>query len=539
MLLRSLIPNICLTIVTAACIPTTADPTIEPAPVREPVQEIRRAVTPTCQYTSPSGEPVLDHEMIITDLSVVNDPCRTSWTGKWGPGGTACPTGSVGAWTFKYLILEIAHGDAILANQMVSQWLASWTDPLLMINGQLLNEFRTVYDDKHNLKDNVFTRDIIKPWRKRSGCDLDVSKPCLYDLEIAPFRLLAIVNRVDMAGLAGYVFDPSSGASSGEGRFIFGFVRLDDPFVGQNLERVTQATAIFEYRLPVNSRNALDGQRQWATQWHELSSLTLPTAGTAPDPTATYNLKLQALTDRFVRRGVDSAGANIGSAFSQLRTNEQDFDSGDGTDRLWELREHTLQASQGVACSQQQSNCLILPSVTKQTPSNGYQKNVNATQTLTDFFLENKDRIKLESYDVPPLYLQQPLLAAVSRFNNSPGISQDILDIWTLTDNKDRYDDRIAIANFAFGTCNGCHYAETRTDGFHIRPRHVNEVSSLSAFVSGATNLQDPRAYKTSNGTTRETLDFNEVERRKCEIRRLLRGVGRPQLTPTGATRSH
>ena len=87
---------------------------------------------------------------------------------------------------------------------------------------------------------------------------LDLSRPA--------FRLLAIVNRIDLHDV--------SASTAGEGRFVFGFA----PF-GQTL----QATLIIEYNIPATTQAEIV---DLANAWHALRTL--------PFPSEEYNAALQS-----------------------------------------------------------------------------------------------------------------------------------------------------------------------------------------------------------------------------------------------------
>lgn len=94
------------------------------------------------------------------------------------------------------------------------------------------------------------------------------------DLAQAPFRLLAVANRLDLA---------ESGGQSAEGRLLFGATAGpgDDP-----RSPSLPVTAIFEFRLA-------GGSREWANRWHSLGA---PSGGAA-----VWVRSLTKVTNQFVR----------------------------------------------------------------------------------------------------------------------------------------------------------------------------------------------------------------------------------------------
>ena len=138
-------------------------------------------------------------ELFITDVSVVDDCYRTTWT---GPCLTpASPTATRGAWTVGKLLEGIfGTTNAATLSSQTTAWLNQWAT-LKTINGDPVPA-RTAVQSQ-----------IIAPWLAASGgVTLDMKK--------APFRLLAIVARLDLRQNAGY----TGGRSAGEGRFVFGLL---------------------------------------------------------------------------------------------------------------------------------------------------------------------------------------------------------------------------------------------------------------------------------------------------------------------------
>lgn len=220
-------------------------------------------------------------ELMVRDLSVVEDPVRTTSFG-------APDDPRTGVWTFAKLMRDMAPTPE-QAPDMVEQMFDTW------LSDQTINTF------------NVPARPAIQQlvldtWPRTGDGKLDLTQ--------APLRLLAIVNRIDVRDLAQ--------GNAGEGRFVFGVL---DQFGNPQ-----QFTLIVEYRLPAASEaDVLD----WANRWHALGAL--------PFPSEQYNAALQDITTRFAGRGAEPGRVN-GSALGQLRTNEIALNA------PWELREFHLAA---------------------------------------------------------------------------------------------------------------------------------------------------------------------------------------------------
>jgi hypothetical protein len=215
------------------------------------------AEPPGC-HVSPSKE------LLIRDLSVVEDPMRTTWNGSASDSRT-------GAWTFAKLMENLSPTPAD-APQVVEEMLRSW------LTDQTVNGF--VVPARPAMNDFVLNAFPRTPDGK-------------LDLHKAPLRLLAIVNRFDLNLTEG---------SAGEGRFVFGVL---DPN-GFPL----QFTFIVEYQLAAKTEQDV---QKWAADWHALQS--------HPFPSEEYNAALQALTDRFAGRNVAPSRPN-GSGLLQVRSNE-------------------------------------------------------------------------------------------------------------------------------------------------------------------------------------------------------------------------
>ncbi|MCE9671734.1 hypothetical protein LY474_28390 [Myxococcus stipitatus] len=335
----------------------------------------------TCGIHKPS-------ELMITDVSVVDDPVRTA------PGG---------AWHFGTVMREMAGGQD--PSELVRAWLKTWLTKQ-MVNGLEIPP-----------RPEMQTQ-ILGPWEARSG---GPSKPL--DFNSAPFRLLAIVNRIDLR---------HEGFQAGEGRFIFGAVAPD----GAPLE----FTVILEYALPGGSAQAIQA---WAEDWHALGAVRVGSAG--------YNARLQALTDRFSKAGVMS-GRHVGSALNQIRTNEIQLEE------PWEMREFVL------------SPLGLLPTTVKLTPANHFEN----TRMLADYLMQNQSDVLAERHEVPNSLGGIPFLGAnalvpLDFFWRAPNVSNEVRH------------------KFSINTCSGCHAGETQTEFLHVSPRQAGQASVLSPFLRGTT----------------------------------------------------
>ena len=135
--------------------------------------------------------------------------------------------------------------------------------------------------------------------------------PRSLDLKNAPFRLTAIVNRVDLRSASGY-----AAGDAGECRFVFCAYDLD---TGAHLPM----TVIFEYGVPLGTCPQI---KDWANRWHQLGALPFG---------AVYNTELETLTDVVALANADPSKPN-GSAINQIRSNNF-IGPGPWTLREWQI----------------------------------------------------------------------------------------------------------------------------------------------------------------------------------------------------------
>jgi len=234
---------------------------------------------------------------VIVDSSIVLDARASNASG--------------GAWSFRRL-MERLGGPAV-----TESWLRTYRQASL--NG-------------FDLPDRAGVDALIASWPRLSDGSFDLSR--------APFRLLAIVSRLDL-----------DGSPSGEARLIYGLYDEASGAPGK-------MTVAFEYRLP--ALGTANDRSEWARRWHALGSLPLG------EP---FNAELQRLTDAFAQP------ANL----SQLRANEQQFG------KLWQLRQWVLEGGS------------LRVSTTPQTPD----QSLNGSSRLAQFILDNAAAFRAGTAVVP------------------------------------------------------------------------------------------------------------------------------------------
>jgi hypothetical protein len=369
-----------------------------------------------------------DRSLFITDLRVVNDAGRTS-DGCPENDSATNPSGD-GVWTFGYLMKKLGGAEA---SKFVLDWLRTWeTD-------QTINGFTVAARPEVEI--------IISRWQSLSGgptAPLDMSK--------APFRLLAIVLRTDLAGNAIY-----GATSAGELRFVFGAV-------GWNCMPM-EATVILEYG--VNAASCLT-MKEWARKWVDLASFTPG----QPD----YNDRLELLTEAVV---APAAGSALSGGLNQVRSNESVFFNllDEGTP-FWDLREFKLDGAS--------------PALVQKTVAQTPDLSLNGEQVIADYVNAHAPAIRASTDIVPPTYPgTSPFLGGSALM--VPASGSEVGTFWSgptmaaIADPEARF-------SFSLHTCNGCHAGETATGGFHVDPRQPQGVEATrSDFLEGGVGpVPDP-----------------------------------------------
>jgi len=376
-----------------------------------------------------------DHSLMITDLNVVEDTLRT-----WNP---CTQKGNVdGPWTFKTLMKNLASpnpgamaSDADLST-FVRNWLNHWA------TSQMVNS------------DNVASRTainttIVNNWLSQSqAAGAPVGQ---LDMRFAPFKLLAIVNRLDLRSNMGYGV-----SNAGEGRLVFGLVNCSS-----NASR--EMTVIFEYGLPMRKCASV---KAFAQEWYDLKDLAFT------DPL--FNQKLEHITDQFTKCGTSPSKPNQ-SSLNQLRTNEIALAS------PWELREFVL------AVSGQMSEVTV-----KQEPSRIHNQKINNAncQRLASFVNTNQADILARNYTVPEVISGVAFLGGKAQTEFRPvGAASGInphhwngtvaAGLAFINDNNTRQE-------FSLNTCSGCHGGETQTFFTHVDPVFFGTQATLSGFLTGS-----------------------------------------------------
>jgi hypothetical protein len=341
-----------------------------------------------------------------------------------------------GVWSFRHAV-EQALPEGEDAGEATRQWLIEWVSRR-DFNGYAL-------DRPDELRDVAMFDRVLCPWYRRTAanaCDESCSActETRLDLAVAPFRLLAIMNRLDIR-------DEVSEHPSGEGRLVFG---LTNGHGDEPRSTASAMTIIFEYRLP-DSRST----KEWAETWHAL--------GQHSSSGESYRAALEGVTNAFVKRGVSPKRVN-GSALATIRTNESVLNW------VWQLREFGLDKRDGL---------IHLQSVRNTPP-----QDLNGSEVLRDWVLANGDALLNNRYEMP-----EHLLAG----------STDVEFSWAIPGVEPRLRDA-----FATGTCNGCHSTErpNHHTAFHVSP-FAGGMLKLSPFMFNPASNGDDEATRRVAGMRR------------------------------------
>jgi hypothetical protein len=456
---------------------------------------------------------IAERTLLITDPAVVDDKDRTLDPCK------AKATDSVDGkeWSFGFLVKQAAKGK-VSASVFATNWLRDWSAPELSINNDLVRPLGA------GLTKRKVGGEVLRQWRCASGigacCGIMATDPDTNDIipttrrfmqcekeaatkELsmakAPFRLLAIVNRVDLRG--NMFFDSKLGG--GELRFVFSVLDLErkdtmgacagfesieserlaldpgqSPLPGTN---TGQNTVILEYKVVRKDQTDV---KAWAQKWYGGLNSQSPTSGTFRD-------NLQNITDI-----VTKAGA---TTLLRIRTNE----SPNGMQ--WQLREFEPTSSGPRAAT------------IKRTPAKQFLTQSGAETSpeavlLGKYIRDNQAAVNDQTHTVPLTVSRRPFLGAEATHDGNGVLNGWWRANFLATESQALKETRHL---FSVNTCNGCHSQETGTTFAHVMPRLYKQRSFLSSFLSGKPEYPQTTGFFTVTDpldltTTRvfRTLDF-------------------------------
>ncbi|MFP2902101.1 hypothetical protein [Corallococcus sp. 4LFB] len=380
-----------------------------------PIQPIGLA-----SLVDPARSLIIRAPSVVKDTTRTYDPC----TGAGNPNGK---------WTFNYLMTEMANQPftGVAPSTFVREWLRQWEQPRT-ING-FVNPPRT-----------SIAGNLIGPWPKLSSGELNLAR--------SPFKLIAIVNRLDLAGS-----NPAYGSgSAGEGRFIFAAT------TGSGASCYTVPfLVILEYGVDKSGCAAI---KTYAQQWQALSGLPLGSP--------TYNAALEALTEQFAKRDLSPRKPNR-SSINQVRTND------DWLAHPWELREFRLWNGSINPNSYSTTPPPALGLLNSHTVAQTPDRTTQAT-LFPSYVNANAAPIVAGAYSVPLPWGGGAFRGGRAVVTNPVAIPP----FWSQPASV--IPNRQARHVFSLNTCDGCHGDELGTNF-----THVSWTGALSPFLSGALTVPD------------------------------------------------
>jgi hypothetical protein len=396
----------------------------------------------------PSRSLMVRHPDVVRDPARTFDPCDVDGDGNLGNVN--------GAWSFKTLMTNMANFPltGITPQQFTHNWLNQW-----MAN-QAANGF--VIPARTNIQN------FFPGWNS--------AFPATLNMNLLPFRLLAIVNRIDLAKSSAY-----GAASPGEIRLVFGLVDVTSPSCASgNLGSTRQMTVIFEYGDVTNNCSTIKNR---ANQWVNLSSLVVGSPA--------YNAALQNITNNVTLAGA-APGKPNGSAINQVRTNEIALNF------PWQLREFTIRGG----------SPNLRTDTIKQTPDPASFRIGSAV--TANYMQQQNVAISCESHQVPLSFLGQNFLGSHTDYGfgtiwNAPAAVVPGFGFCVETPTSGIPTPTGTVRHkLSLNTCDDCHSGETNTTFTHISP--TSFPAGLSGFLTGIT-VNDP-------GGEVVTRTFDDLDRR-------------------------
>jgi hypothetical protein len=447
----------------------------------------------------------LEKSLFITDLAVVEDQSRTYNVAS----GTGNPNG---AWTFGTLLANMENSQHIDGVRgFLKNWVKQWTIDQ-SLNGQLVKARKHVLEC------------LIAPWISKAQGNSNVAVTLenwesLWDAtssnalkQNAPFKLTAIVNRIDLRGNSAYT---QSLENAGETRFIFSLI---DPFTGQIAVGPDQPFSQQQNGIGFGDWRGLNVILEFgnvqaskcevlalAQQWFDLSDNSYSFGNAATDNP--YKIALQQITD-YVTTSNSKPGKINNSAINRIRTNEKALGNRDlslethlGWARMdWEFRQYELDPTTHGFKMVPLTNT---PPVVSNAASNidedfsGTSQVVINDNLLNWIYSGNKTKVRHGNYNMPSY-----LLASSSIVTSEAAHYFDFnRDNWVL--NSPNYNASIASEEakeirqqFSLNTCIGCHNGESKTRFTHVNPLAYNESARYwLPTLDGNSVVQDRGSY--------------------------------------------
>lgn len=442
---------------------------------------------------SPRGQLYIDAPAVLNDNRTKNHSSTAA---------TGTSNDEAGVWSFAFAMREIMETFRPTATVPLT---SAQIDVEDLAVKSFIDRFGPVTVNSQPLVDRSTTRStLLSAWGKKTTA---TGQKLLW-WGGAPFKLVAIVNRMDIVKFTGTgSVDPTT---AGEGRLVFGFTGK------------SRMTVILEYNLPVGTSSPSSRtQAGWTNQWHSLKNNLVDTdavrTGIQPDQSLgspnqtftvaysnqpTYLNTLQAVTNGFVLRGsqVRSRTTSISgavvvvnqAAISQIRTNEF-------IQSPWELREIGRgRDSLGKAVLQ---SLTVKNNVFTGSSSMAVRSDVNLGAWIDANVICTSTGVSSCKFNFPNRMLPATITSNGSTFRIG-GNSLEDFNQWfpapaDLSNLKRRF--------FALESCDGCHQSETRIGFTHTDPRN----GAPSGFIVGTTQL--PNGSELPPDLTRRLNNFRNL----------------------------
>ena len=378
-----------------------------------------------------------ERSLFVTAVPVVENPARTAHPCTGAGAG-------LGVWSLGHLMTEMAGAD----------------DP-----ATFTESFFALFDSAQTIANGLaapaLTAGVLATWPRLPDGKLDLAR--------APFKLLAIVNRIDLAGNFSY-----GRVGGAELRFVFQAMNATSPTCAP-LAGGDSFLMILEYGVQRRTCSAL---RDWAQDWKALGAYT--------PGSSTYNALLEALTEEVVSAGAAPSKPR-GSAINQVRTNQAE-----NVVERWVLREFRLTDAGFAASGVKQ---------TPQVPFNGARFGAHASD-LAAWINARQTQVLNNRHSVTDFFdPATPTLAFLGAISQNrpvhklmPGPAEEPLFLTSMWRATGIATSQLRHA-FSLQTCDGCHGRETDTVFVHVGNAttgvQVGHEALLSSFLTGGT-VPDP-----------------------------------------------
>lgn len=495
-----------------------------------------------------------ENSLFITDLGVVENTVRT-YNVLDNTGNT------MGAWNFSQLIFN-ATINQINANLFLKEWVKQFLNQQT-INGQVVPGR---FDYAHPTDISGVMKYLIEPWIRSA-----YNNPANFSITTtnweqlwdaagnaivvrAPFKLTAIVNRMDLHGNSSFI-NPL--ANTGETRFIYSLiVPFDNTLIGGSNNLGTPGgpitnfdndfstntpdkddidwkgmNIILEYQNPPSSRCEMHALAQ---QWVDLSSFTLGSEG--------YNNALQQITDAVTAANAAPNRPN-GSNLLRIRTNERIFfpscsastcsKTWESSD--WEMRQFEIDPSTHLLKGVPVANTPV--SYANASYNQFFHHGTGGIEKNFDFYAGSTDNYEIATHLIDwvygNVYVQNkllkgthvmptifpstslPMLAATAtldgEYTHAWDLFWDAFNAQSFSKNNlptkgDYLNDKKIRQQLSLNTCQGCHSGETKTMFTQIRPLGYGQKADYwsNNFSDYTTIGRADMRFSYNNGNTKD-----------------------------------